>query len=48
MDGTKGWQIDEGMKKAYGRRRDVMPLEEGVTPRWVVKESPHEVLAHSR
>ena len=24
---------DEGMKKAYGRRRDVTPLGEGGTPR---------------
>ena len=34
MDGAKRKiKKEEGMKKAYGRRRDVTPLGEGGTPR---------------
>jgi len=32
MDGAKGRQKEQGMKKACGRRRDITPLGEGDTP----------------
>ena len=32
------------MKEVYGRREVVTPLGEKGTPRWVIKESPLEVM----